>query len=421
MKLLVPILLGLGLSIIAAKSWQARQNPLDRFYFVAGMPDPNFRPESEEEIFTSYILKYERDSLIEKVMISDSSQILKYLRYYPDHDMIVTLSTEKEYPTQTFAPGKSIIKSIDTRTLGVSTTEIPKILTFEKQNYTLYQNDFYLLTMDKELISVLNYINIDTNADHFSRLVTFQGGEWKELNYGHLNNIQPNGSMAGPFFATNSDQLALQGRPENRELIIPSYLKHDSVFHTTVPSNAQLSKYYSAYILINNSRIRLIYFYKDENGEPFYQLLYKEQNRIHLYSFDDSYLNVKNFGDWIAGPSRLKQEKTTYNGKQPGEATWIKNPNKYSLAVSQIIERSMKETRLSGYLGIRNIHDPNVFLEWDTGQGDCEILFVDNDVVYYRKHDEIWSAKVHNNESIVGHERLLKSKLIPAVHFMFKH
>lgn len=386
-------------------------------YFIAGMPDYDFRPENENEIFTSAILKYSPASnqFDKVVVISDSASALYTLRYYPDLERVVALIGKSNDLRSGSLPEFRLIE-INTQALSSTSILIPFTLSLDYKTYKFFRFDTQSAVLNGEFVHFVSYRN--NTADKFAFIFAQTSNASKEINYGFYNKILPNGGMAGPFFGSNSDRFLLQGIPSKNKLVIPSYLAVDSVLNAIVPTRAKLSDYYCANLLVNNDRIRLIYYYQDKNGKPFYDLYNKKLNKYFQYDTDDALLNVKNFGDWLCAPTRLIVGSVPYKGKQPGSDQWIKNHNEYSLAIPDIIERTLSEVTLSGYLSIRNINNPSIFIEWNTEQADSEILLVDDNVVYYRKHDEIWRAAIENN-NLGSHSRILKNNLVPALHFMF--
>jgi hypothetical protein len=61
------------------------------------------------------------------------------------------------------------------------------------------------------------------------------------------------------------------------------------------------------------------------------------------------------------------------------------------------------------------------YLEWETGQGDSEILFIEENFVYYRVFDKIYKRSIEGN--ILGTPVLLAkdSNTIPFIHYMWKN
>lgn len=54
-----------------------------------------------------------------------------------------------------------------------------------------------------------------------------------------------------------------------------------------------------------------------------------------------------------------------------------------------------------------------------TGEGDSEVLLIENRTVYYRTHDKIWRASIGAG-SISDQEMLVKADIVPDVHWAFR-
>jgi hypothetical protein len=59
------------------------------------------------------------------------------------------------------------------------------------------------------------------------------------------------------------------------------------------------------------------------------------------------------------------------------------------------------------------------YLEWDTKQGDSEILLVANNEVYYRVSDEIFKAPILNGKKLGKAKLLIKNEVVPDIHWAF--
>ena len=57
------------------------------------------------------------------------------------------------------------------------------------------------------------------------------------------------------------------------------------------------------------------------------------------------------------------------------------------------------------------------FFEWHTGQGDCEILLVENDDIYYRVNDEIYMRKILGDKRLEKPRLLIKNTVVPDIHW----
>ena len=391
----------------------------ERMYFVAGMPIRQCVHDGTGEVFISQVLEYKKgEGFTNKLTISDSTEILFSLNYYSEEGKIISLSCLKNSRSSSVADAGSKLSIIDINDLSKEEIVLNQRLKVNEINYYLYDESLRPIKLNGSFFSSIEYYSRESNIP--SRRFIINNGLEAEIGYGDLQNIVSNGSTAGPLFRANGNLLTLHGHPSKKLLVIPSYLEEDYVFRTIVPEKAVLTpNRYSAVMLINNDQIRLTFYREGKDGRAFYDLYNKEQDQYYQYPYDKSNLNVRKCGDWIAGPTRIEYEKYSYQGPQPGQDHWNFNPNKYSLSIAEYIDRKLKTMILSGYLSIRNIYNPSIFIEWDTKQGDSEILSIYKDVVYYRKHDEIWYVSIIQNRRLGAHEMLFKDESVPGIHFMF--
>ncbi len=71
-----------------------------------------------------------------------------------------------------------------------------------------------------------------------------------------------------------------------------------------------------------------------------------------------------------------------------------------------------------GTLYLLNVHTKN-YIEWETGQGDSEILLVQDETVYYRVNDKIFKASIIDGEKLGESELLIQDDRVPDIHWAF--
>lgn len=399
-----------SICFVLCRSSLAQMDQSSDMFFIAGMPIQQCVNDEIGEEFISQILRLKNSYEFESILtLSDSSEVLYKLNYYPSESKIVSLSCSYDNEL------KSDFKLLVVNTNDFSSNS--KSINYYDTSYKLYPTSLRPIYINDEFVMTAEFHNYDAQA--FSKQVAFGIEKNKEIDFGSINQAIINGGNAGPFFAANNDKVILYGHPHSKNLIIPSYLDTDSIFYTIIPQQTDLiPNRYSAYLILKTDNIELLYYRKGENGKGFYHLHNKETNASYSYAYDDSNLNLKQYGEWIVGPSRLQISKYNYEGDQPGSEYWIKEPNKYGLSVQNYYDRYIKRIALSGYLAIRNIYDPSIFIEWDTEQGDSEVLAVRGGTVYYRKHDEIWFAKIVHGNTLGKSVRLVKSDIVTCIHFI---
>ncbi|MBW3545738.1 MAG: hypothetical protein KY428_09110 [Bacteroidetes bacterium] len=309
---------------------------------------------------------------------------------------------------------------LNTETLELNKRIIPKSISIHGYDYALLESSMKVIAINNNAVATFEYIlPVEAKDNVPLTLYYYFSDRLVNSNVSHYNKIIPNGSVAGPFFGANSDQMLLHGKPDTKELLIPSFIEEDSTFFLDLPEDVILTDKYSAQVKINNDRILLMNFYNQNNSNPNYYLYNKHLSIWGKFPQNESYTNIINYGDWLAGASNIEIGQRPYEGKQVGEDRWIESDSKYGYSIRKYMNRKMPRTKLSGFLFIRNILDLTTVLYWNTGQSDSEILLIDSNLVYYRKHDEIWEVPIINNHELGKHRLLIKHPDVTSIHFMF--
>ncbi len=415
MKQLITIVL-----LIVTMQLQAQKKNI---YIVAGSPQREIIADYEDEEIITRIFRLNSGSTLEPfLLVTDSTQQVLNVRHYSNYKIFMTFACQFENSYNSDY-SSFVHKELDVENMKWKELIIPKSKQFNNSEYTLYDGDLNAVSINGELRFLFEYglygNDAITKKNHLI-VIESDSSRYKEYDYSILNDIILNGSYVAPYGGRNANQLNLRGSIETNTLRIPSYLDNDSVFRTNIPANMRmLNGRTSAYLLLNNEFVQMKYFQEKETRRKLYELENKKTGKIWQFEYDGSKFNIKNFGDWIAMCTRLKSSKTIYTGKQIGDDRWIDEKTKYSMSIRRKISNDINKVILSGYLGIRHIDNPEHLIEWNTHQGDCEILLIEDEIVYYRKYDEIWKVPIINKEKLGEHVLLIKNNVIPAVHVMF--
>ena len=108
-----------------------------------------------------------------------------------------------------------------------------------------------------------------------------------------------------------------------------------------------------------------------------------KKERRPIYKSDDEY-------------NKYKGESETFDGRL------LKKPKSYFPGILFVFNAKSKK-----------------YIEWNTGQGDSEILLVQNDEVYYRVNDKIYRAQIINGEKLGESELLIQDERVPDIHWAF--
>ena len=157
-------------------------------------------------------------------------------------------------------------------------------------------------------------------------------------------------------------------------------------------------------------------------------ILNKNKNQWNKFQIKENIPQVRNFGNWLAGEvvsSNLKvikdkqgkiQDRITINRISPG---FEKRRKENVKSGAPFDDRTyFLKLYYPGILYILNL-STNKYIEWETGQGDSEILLVQDEVVYYRINDEIYKAQILNGEKLGKPELLIKDERVPDIHWAF--
>jgi hypothetical protein len=192
-----------------------------------------------------------------------------------------------------------------------------------------------------------------------------------------------------------------------------------------MPSKYWVNKKTYRVILVNDEQKTLLSI-KSVNpigGEDYghlYAALYNKQK--------DQWVDIKlkgnapivmAYGHWLTGvvqDGRTYDENYSLQGKiSPGKTA----------RDSVYIECSFDEQALNdGFYrpGILYLYNANtgIYIEWNTGQGDSEILLVKDEMVYYRVFDAIYKVPIIEGERLGESELLVRDiQVVPDIHWAF--
>jgi hypothetical protein len=168
--------------------------------------------------------------------------------------------------------------------------------------------------------------------------------------------------------------------------------------------------------LINDSQVFAIGM-SDRQGNYQYLIFRKRDKTWHTFPVvSERRPYVRGFGRYISAAE--VKARTTRNPKSAGQDKWRKVPGKMGPATqANAYELGIV---LPGRLYLYDVDTERV-LPITTNEGDSEVLLVENNVVYYRVNDQLFSAFI--SEKGVGHPRLLATdEAIRDAHWAFmKH
>ena len=125
---------------------------------------------------------------------------------------------------------------------------------------------------------------------------------------------------------------------------------------------------------------------------------------------------LRGFGRWLAG--------YVYNSPigtkdLPGSKLW-KEERRTGLSPAERFALNGPDVPYYAP-GILYLYNPTIdsYIEWETNQADSEVVVVDNDQVIYRVYDQLYHAKILANNSLSRAKLLIKSDIVPDIHWAF--
>lgn len=191
-------------------------------------------------------------------------------------------------------------------------------------------------------------------------------------------------------------------------------------FSVELPQQYWVSKDSYSVILVNDN-IQTLLLVKSQNPAKkedygrFHAALYNKQKD----SWSDIELKgnsptIMAYGHWLAGSvqdGRDYDENYFHDKLSPGKAA----------RDSVYMECPFEELGVyrPGILYLFNT-DTKKYIEWNTRQGDSEILLVQDETVYYRVFDAIYKAPIEKGEKLGKSELLAKdNQVVPYIHWAF--
>jgi len=184
-------------------------------------------------------------------------------------------------------------------------------------------------------------------------------------------------------------------------------------------------------ILVNDShktlvRTKRVNPTKDEDYGHFYAALYnKNKDTWSDIELKGNSPAIMTYGRWLAGVVQDETDSDTrfiigYKispGKTVRDSVYMENSfdEQAGMGTKQTVGKFYRP----GILYLFNT-ETEKYIEWETKQGDSEILLVQDETVYYRVFDAIYKVPVVNGEKLGKAELLVKDRqVVPYIHWAF--
>jgi hypothetical protein len=391
-------------------------------YFISGHPFRNISTQ-----FPSIVYKYQGDTLASKLQISNEDLQLEFVKVYPDQGIVSAMTCE--YKTEVNQETLCIIHTNRPDTVYRIKIKFPKNMKCNHTNLIgLNDNEVFECFECFDKNNMQKPMNERTVKEYCLNVYNFSK---KELTPDDYRNVIIIGSPASAI--EGWDYIQLYSNAKNGKLILPvtpDTLKCP-ILSYELPDSLQLKKEKLLAMLVNNNNYSVIVVDRksssiSELGESVLYIYNKINNKWYVFKIKGDNDSMRGFGNWIAGSvvsnnvklifnekGQLK-DKIEYNRISPGKEKRRQEGTKYGTYFDM-------RTGFYYYPGILYLLNINTqkYIEWNTGQGDSEILLVQDEIVYYRVNDEIYKANIINGEKLGQSELLIKDERVPDIHWTF--
>lgn len=166
---------------------------------------------------------------------------------------------------------------------------------------------------------------------------------------------------------------------------------------------------------------------KAKTGNSKILILNKRNNEWYKYKIYGNYLSMRGFGEWLTGEVVAKnagsyfKSRGTYSSYNYGKNHPGFVDRKRSTGIWGEVFDDRAETFGNYYTGILYLLNVSTlkYIEWNTNQGDSEILLVQDEIVYYRVNDKIFKAPIIEGSKLGKIELMVQDKRVPDIHWAF--
>jgi hypothetical protein len=206
--------------------------------------------------------------------------------------------------------------------------------------------------------------------------------------------------------------------------IVPDITKRPP-FSVELPEKYMVTKKTFLAIIANDDKytILLIDATNPEKGQDFgkyYATLYnKSTKKWHDIELGGNTPIKMVYGDWLAGHVRDGMDFDAHYFPDPKKSPGRALRDSAKLGYQYVYYSINTKVYTPGILYLLNLNTLK-YIEWETNQGDSEILLVENETVYYRVFDQIYKVKIINGEKIGNPVLLAKdTQVVPFIHWAF--
>ena len=412
---------------------------MNRFFFLillnAGWGIPSYsqqqtlnllagHPFYDAEPFPSYLMKLNVASKTLDTIrqLSTNKHALREVKYYPEHRKIVLIKDGWFLKNASY-------KEIEF--INMDSLYVIKRINLDSMNY-FYMNSWMFFSnpaLNESIFGIELY-----NSKIFNRraLVGFDISTLKSRSFDidNLKHAQIEGTVGSCLLTF--DCLAAYTNPSNGELRIPEAFDtaRRPVFSIELPKKMQPTRKELRSIVVNTRNAFVFSLNNSGSGEndlgfTMLAILDKSSSRWFKQKVKGNvdYM-IRSFSDWVVGTvysdlklfDKKERVREIQNKESPGKE--MRRQKIYKTGMPADYRFEYFGVYSPGILYMINVRTEN-YIEWNTGQGDSEILLVENDEVYYRVNDEIFKASILKGRKLGKAKLLVKNDIVPDIHWAF--
>lgn len=388
----------------------------DQLYFIVAHPFYDAEP------FPSFLFRLNaaNKSLDTIQQLSTNKEALREVKYYPEHKKIIIV---KDGWFRTKNTHKVV------QVLGMDTPHRLDSINLDSLEYSYINSWLFKPTSDKSIFGIELY-NSKLTKKRLLLGININNLEVTEFDPEKLKYAELSGNTGSCLLAF--DGMSVYTNSKNGELRIPesSDTAKRPVFPIQLPEEYQLHKKERRSIVINtSSAFALSLSNSGANNKNLgfsdFAILDKSSNFWFKKRIKGNYGGaLRSYDEWIVGT--VYSNLNVFNEKgQLVETLKRESPGK-SLRRQKSFKTGMPADYRFDYFGVYSpgiLYLINVktrdYIEWNTKQGDSEVLLVENNRVYYRVNDEIFEAPILNEKKLGKAKLLIKNEMVPDIHWAF--
>lgn len=374
------------------------QNKIDNLYLIASNPEMHL----ESETYLSFIYKCQNDSLIVVDTLTTGAKMCpQFVRVYHEKRTIYFYEEDilgGERKSFKIISMNGSLQDVKLENFNTRINPWPNLISTKDEDiFVLYEE---LLT------DTIKFYGVKNNLETVS------------ISPSDFNNVYLVGNPGAPL--KKDDYFLLSTNENSGVLNIPvtKTISSRPVFKLTIPLKYLPVRKKRIVVYVNTEKILALKLFQenggvDNIGESLYLIYNKLTYEWSELKVSGNKTRIQAFGRWISGSIVSNSFQGEKNSTIPEMGK--KLPDIYGPRFDVMI-RTLG-LYYPGSLFIYNI-DTEDYIEWNTGQGDSEVLFVNEKIIFYRVDDSIFKASVEL-KTIGLPKLLLKDCRVRDIHWAF--